>query len=226
MYWIWTAFASPSALDWDFEIDLINNSWVGNLMNIRAYSDGLDAFCKRWDVLNVCALDNGNGAFGSSPANAYNCLAVGSSKGNHPKGGTRVDLSERPRPHVVGGASETSYGTAQGSNLAIKLQLKYWFPFGQRALLQKAMIIAGATGQGWDEKYGWGRMSERATLNQTAYRFFEPDQFEPIPKSRRIVACWFADELGEPENLLVLENGPLNEIPIIGRKYALAWIAD
>jgi regulation of enolase protein 1 (concanavalin A-like superfamily) len=82
-------------------------------------------------------------------ANSYNCIAVGTSTGAHPQGGSSMDLIGRMKPDIVGTATWTSYATpivASSATLMIgEINRSPALAAARHPLAIKSILMAGAT---------------------------------------------------------------------------------
>jgi len=138
--------SAPDAADWDLESHSYTSS---SSFNSNNGTRRLDYRIDRDGVTVAVALGNGTGPIDPLFGNSYNAIVVGSSTGDHSRGGTNIDGSGRMKPDVVGTATWTSYATpivASSAGLLIAhAKSDASLALARRPEVTKALIMAGAT---------------------------------------------------------------------------------
>ena len=146
---------APAIADWDVE----NHSYISNSgLTVNEGGRRLDYRIDRDGVTAVVVLENGTGTIPPLFGNTFNTIVVGSSTGNHSRGGTNRDTSGRLKPDIVGTATWTSYaGPIVGSAAGLLIAQAKTDPnlaSARRPEAVKAILMAGATK---DEFPSWTR---------------------------------------------------------------------
>ncbi len=139
---------APKVPTWDIE----NHSYIGDATTYNSCSlGGMDYKINR-DGTTVCvSLGNGTAKMIPLMGNVYNSIVVGTSSGNHSRGGTTMLVAGRVRPDICGTRDYTSYTTpiVMGSAgiLLEKAKTTAALNNATNSRVIKALLLAGATKQ-------------------------------------------------------------------------------
>lgn len=138
----------PRVPTWDIE----NHSYIGDATTYNSCTlGGMDYKINR-DGTTVCvSLGNGTAKMIPLMGNIYNSIVVGTSSGNHSRGGTTALVIGRVRPDICGTKDYTSYTTpivmGCAGILLEKAKTTSALSNAKNSRVIKALLLAGATKQ-------------------------------------------------------------------------------